>query len=72
MEDIIKLHDKKFRIMIPAAKIDEEVRQVIAQCYDKAKQILSENMPKLHELAEYLLERETITGEEFMHILNEA
>ena len=34
-----------------AAKIDEEVRQVIAQCYDKAKQILSENMPKLHELA---------------------
>ena len=55
-----------------AAKIDEEVRQVIAQCYDKAKQILSENMPKLHELAEYLLERETITGEEFMNILNPA
>lgn len=53
-----------------AAKIDEEVRQVIAQCYDKAKQILSENMPKLHELAEYLLEKETITGEEFMNILN--
>ncbi|MEF2562322.1 MAG: ATP-dependent zinc metalloprotease FtsH [Negativibacillus sp.] len=52
-----------------AAKIDEEVRQVIAQCYNKAKQILSENMPKLHELAEYLLERETITGEEFMNIL---
>lgn len=52
-----------------AAKIDEEVRQVIAQCYDKAKQILSENMPKLHELAEYLLEKETITGEEFMNIL---
>ena len=52
-----------------AAKIDEEVRQVNAQCYDKAKQILSENMPKLHELAEYLLERETITGEEFMNIL---
>lgn len=52
-----------------AAKIDEEVRQVIARCYDKAKQILSENMPKLHELAEYLLERETITGEEFMNIL---
>lgn len=55
-----------------AAKIDEEVRQVIAQCYDKAKQILSENLPKLHELAEYLLERETITGEEFMNILNQA
>ena len=52
-----------------AAKIDEEVRQVIAQCYDKAKQILSENMPKLHELAEYLLERDTITGEEFMNSL---
>ena len=55
-----------------AAKIDEEVRQVIAQCYDKAKQILSENMPKLHELAEYLLERETITGEEFMDLLHKS
>ena len=42
------------------------------RCYDKAKQILSENMPKLHELAEYLLERETITGEEFMNIKRDS
>ena len=53
-----------------AAKIDEEVRQIIEQCHDRAKQILSDNLPKLHELAQYLLEKETITGEEFMEILN--
>lgn len=53
-----------------AAKIDGEVRELIGQCYEKAKEILSANMPKLHELAKYLLEKETITGEEFMEILN--
>ncbi len=53
-----------------AAKIDGEVREMIQQCYDKAKEILSANMPKLHELSKYLLEKETITGEEFMEILN--
>ena len=53
-----------------AAQIDEEVRELIEQCHDKAKQILMENQPKLHELAAYLLEKETITGEEFMEILN--
>lgn len=53
-----------------AAKIDEEVRVLIAQCHDKAREILLQNLPKLHELASYLLEKETITGEEFMEILN--
>ena len=53
-----------------AAEIDEEVCDLIAGCYKKAKEILSQNLPKLHELAEYLLEKETITGEEFMEILN--
>ena len=53
-----------------AAQIDEEVCDLIAGCYTKAKEILSQNLPKLHELAEYLLEKETITGEEFMEILN--
>ena len=53
-----------------AAKIDEEVRHIIEQCHDRAKKILSDNLPKLHELAQYLLEKETITGEEFMEILN--
>lgn len=53
-----------------AAQIDEEVCDLIAGCYTKAKEILSQNLPKLHELAEYLLEKETITGEKFMEILN--
>ena len=53
-----------------AAKIDEDIRQIIEQCHDCAKKILSDNLPKLHELAQYLLEKETITGEEFMEILN--
>ncbi|WP_419169335.1 ATP-dependent zinc metalloprotease FtsH [Negativibacillus massiliensis] len=53
-----------------AAKIDQEVCTLIAQCHDHAKEILLQNMPKLHELAFYLLEKETITGEEFMEILN--
>ena len=53
-----------------AAKIDQEVCTLIAQCHDHAKEILLQNRPKLHELASYLLEKETITGEEFMEILN--
>ena len=53
-----------------SAKIDQEVCTLIAQCHDHAKEILLQNMPKLHELASYLLEKETITGEEFMEILN--
>ena len=52
-----------------AAKIDQEVCTLIAQCHDHAKEILLQNMPKLHELASYLLEKETITGEEFMGML---
>ena len=52
-----------------AAKIDQEVCTLIAQCHDHAKEILLQNMQKLHELASYLLEKETITGEEFMEIL---
>ncbi len=54
-----------------AAKVDEEVKELISQCHDKAKQILSENLPELHRLAKYLLEKETITGEEFMQILDQ-
>lgn len=52
-----------------AAKVDEEVLQIITTSHNKAKEILKENMDKLHQLAKYLLERETITGEEFMDIL---
>ncbi|MDO4338759.1 MAG: ATP-dependent zinc metalloprotease FtsH [Eubacteriales bacterium] len=53
-----------------AAKIDEQVMQVVKTARAKADRILRENEAKLHELAEYLIEKETITGEEFMEILN--
>lgn len=53
-----------------AAKIDEEVLAILKSCYKKAFQILEDNKDKLHELAKYLLEKETMTGEEFMQILN--
>jgi cell division protease FtsH len=53
-----------------AAKVDEEVVSTIKSAHSKAAEILRENLPKLHELAAYLLEKETITGEEFMAILN--
>ena len=52
-----------------AARIDVEVKQIIAGCYERAMQILTDNKDKLHELAKILLERETITGIEFMAVL---
>lgn len=53
-----------------AAKIDAEVNAIVRQSHEKAVRILTENIDKLHELAHFLLDRETITGEEFMEILN--
>lgn len=53
-----------------AAKVDEEVNSVIRKCHETALGILKENIDKLHELAAYLLAKETITGDEFMDILN--
>ena len=55
-----------------SAQIDEEVMRIIREAHKRATEILKENENKLHELAAYLLERETITGEEFMRILNET
>lgn len=52
-----------------AAKIDKEVLDIIKSAHQKATNILSENLDKMHELAEYLMEKETITGDEFMNIL---
>ena len=52
-----------------AARIDVEVKQIIANCYERALQILTDNKEKLHELAKILLEKETITGIEFMAAL---
>ena len=53
-----------------AEKIDEEVLAIIKSAHEKAINILKENIDKLHELAAFLMERESITGEEFMGILN--
>ena len=53
-----------------AAQIDEEVLSIIKTCHENAIQILDDNKPKLHEITQYLYDRETITGEEFMEILN--
>ena len=53
-----------------ATKIDEEVATLIKKAHDEAYQILLDNKMKLHELAKYLYEKETITGEQFMYILN--
>ena len=52
------------------AKIDEKVVDLVKKQHEKAVQILTENRAKLDELAEHLYEKETITGEEFMSILN--
>ena len=52
------------------AEIDKKVMTVIKEQYEKAKQIIVENREKLDKLADYLYENETISGEEFMNILN--
>lgn len=52
-----------------AERIDAEVLEIIKKAHAKATEILKQEEPKLHELAAFLLEKETITGEEFMHIL---
>ena len=53
-----------------AAEIDRQVVELVKRQHEKANQILSENREKLDELARYLYEKETITGDEFMEILN--
>ena len=53
-----------------AARIDREVIALIDKAYDQAKTILKDNRSKLDEIARVLIERETISGQEFMDILN--
>lgn len=53
-----------------AAKIDDEVLDIIKNAHEKAINILKDNIDKLHELASYLIEKETISGDEFMNILS--
>jgi len=52
-----------------AADVDAEVREMIARAKDKAAAIITENMDRMHAVADFLLEKETITGEEFMDII---
>ncbi len=53
-----------------ATAIDKKVVAQVKRQYEKAEKLLRDNEPKLHQLAKYLYEKETITGEEFMDILN--
>jgi cell division protease FtsH len=52
------------------ARIDQKVVELVKKQHEKAIKILKDNKPKLDEIAKYLYEKETITGEEFMNILN--
>lgn len=53
-----------------AAEIDHEVMNILKECYTKAQELLAGNREVLDEIADYLVEKETITGKEFMEILN--
>ena len=57
--------------METATAIDREVIATVRAAHDRAVEIIRNNMAKLNQIAQYLIERETITGEEFMDILNE-
>ena len=54
------------------SEVDEEVMALLKQCYERAYHLIEENKDVLHELAAYLVERETITGKEFVRIYEEA
>ena len=55
-----------------AAEIDHEVMELLKECYEKAKELLSGNRDIMDRIAEYLSEKETITGKQFMDIYNEV
>lgn len=53
-----------------AAQIDGEVQKILDSCHEKALKLLHENMDKLRRIAEYLIEKESISGKEFMELFN--
>ncbi len=55
-----------------ATKVDTEVRNIIKRSYNKAYKLLKKNLPILDAIAEHLIEKETITGQEFMEIFNQV
>lgn len=77
--DMVKLEEQNSRYLgggssvivsdSKARQIDDKVEAIIMAAHKKAKKILEDNIDKLHEISEYLLEKETITGKEFMDIL---
>ncbi len=57
---------------VTAADVDKEIMEILRISYEKAKELLSENRELMDKLAEYLIEKETITGKEFMKMFREA
>ena len=57
---------------VTAADIDAEVMKIIKESYEEAKRLLEENRDVMDEIAAYLIEKETITGKEFMRIFREV
>ena len=55
-----------------ATEVDAEVSRILKECYEEAKKILSDNRTALDEIAKFLIEKETITGKEFMEILSDV
>lgn len=53
-----------------SALADEEIQQLLSRCFDRATQVLKENRALLDEIALYLLQKETISGEELMAYIN--
>ena len=54
-----------------AAEVDQEVMRILKEAYEEAKRLLSENREVMDKIAEFLIEKETITGKEFMRIFRE-
>ena len=57
---------------VTAAEVDQEVMRVLKEAYEEAKRLLSENRDVLDKIAEFLIEKETITGKEFMKIFRQV
>ena len=57
---------------VTAAEVDQEVMRILKKSYDEAKRLLSENREAMDKIAEHLIQKETITGKEFMKIFREV
>ena len=55
-----------------AAKVDDEIKKIIDECFDRAKKILSENKEKLDLVAQELIEKETLDGSEFEELVTKG